>query len=33
MNYFGVTVIPRLPDILTVTAVEMIFIIQTMRNF
>lgn len=24
---------PRLPDILTATAVGMIFIIQTMRNF
>ena len=33
MDYSSVTVIPRLPDILTATAVGMIFIIQTMRNF
>ena len=33
MNYFGVTVIPRLPDILTVTAVEMIFYYTDYEKF
>lgn len=33
MNYFGVTVIPRLPDILTVTAVEMILLYRLWEIF